>query len=284
MTAPFQAMRGLSNIPWFTTLRNLDPFQSGANFTTITASSTAHTKGSWTQIVASTSAETALIALTVTDAQINAGECSVLLDLATGAAGSETAIMENAAVGGATIPSFGTARGSSGIVLPLPVRVASGSRLSVRIQSNVASRTCRVVHALMQLPGRQTLPASVDILGASVATSRGTALSGASGSWTQIVASSSQRYRALYAVPSCIGTDLLSISPVLEIGYGPAGSEISVGKQAVSFLNTEAASHFVSIGMNLPIACDVPAGSRIAVKHDIAANPDRYGVCLVGVP
>lgn len=284
MTAPFQAMRGLSNIPWFSTLRNLDPFTSGATFTSVTASATPHTKGAWTQLVASTSAETAIIALTVTDIQAGATETSVLIDVATGAAGSEVAIAENIAVGGAAIPSTAVARVLPGVVLPLPIRVSSGTRLSVRIQGAVASQACRVVHALLTLPGRQTLPTSVDVIGTSTANSRGTALSGASGSWTEVTASTARRYRALYAVPSVIGTDILTITAALETGVGAAGSEVVLGRQLVQFLNAEACSTFANIGMNLPFACDVAAGSRLAVRHDIAANPGRYGVCLIGVP
>lgn len=284
MTAPFQAMRGLSNIPWFSTLRSLDPFTSGSSFTTVTASATPHTKGAWTQLVASTAAETAIIALTVTDIQAVATETSTLIDVATGAAGSEVAIAENIAVGGAAVPGTGVARIFLGCVLPLPIRVSAGTRLSVRIQGVVASQQCRVVHALLTLPGRQTLPTSVDVLGTSTANSRGTALSGASGSWTEITASTARRYRALYAVPSVIGTDILSVAVALETGVGAAGSEVVLGRQLVQFLSSEGVGNFANVGMNLPFACDVAAGSRLAVRHDIAANPGRYGVCLIGVP
>jgi hypothetical protein len=29
---------------------------------------------------------------------------------------------------------------------------------------------------------------------------------------------------------------------------------------------------------------NIPSGSRLAVKHFITANPDRYGFNLIGIP
>jgi hypothetical protein len=34
----------------------------------------------------------------------------------------------------------------------------------------------------------------------------------------------------------------------------------------------------------LPMAYQIPAGSRLAVRHRLASNPGGAAVCLIGVP
>jgi hypothetical protein len=276
----YQAMRGLSNVPWFYPLANMRPiatpfFGSAA----ATASATAHTKGAWAQLIASTAAEAGLMMIRAESVSTAATETSMLLDIGVGASGSETPIMENLAIGGASASSSA----SNGLLAPLPVRIPSGSRVSCRIQALIPSDTCTVSATLFAVNARQMLPTSVDVIGTDTATSRGTAFAGALNAWTQITASTSQRYRALFAVPSVIGTDIISFNRDLEIAIGPAGSEVEIGRVYVDFRNTESVFHD-SRFFYAPIACDIPAGSRLSVRTPVSANPDRYGVCLVGIP
>lgn len=276
----YQAMRGLANVPWFYPLAGMRPL--GTQFlalATAAASATAHTKGTWTQLIASTSAESGLLMVRADGVSTAATETSMLLDIGVGASGSETPIMENLAIGGASVSSGA----SNGLLAPLPVRIPSGSRVSCRIQALIPSDTCTVSASLFAMNAQQMLPTSVDVIGTDTATSRGTAFSGASGSWTQITASTSQRYRALFAVPSVIGTDIVSFNTALEIAVGAAGSEVEVGRVYVDYRNTESVFH-VSRVFYAPIACDIAAGSRLSVKTPVSADPDRYGVCLIGVP
>ena len=278
MSAPFQAMRGMANLPWFSPFTNMRPLPPV--YTTIpTASATSHTKGAWAQIVSPTSEEVGFLFLRVSDVATSATETSMLFDIGIGAAGSETAIMENVAVGGAAV----TSGGSHGIILPLPVRVPSGSRLSCRIQSLISSDTCTLQTCLIVVPARQMLPASVDVIGTNTANSRGTAFSGTTNTWVEITASTSRRYRGIFLVPSIIGTDITSIAGALRLGVGAAGSETELGRVYVDWRNTEWVFHAPTV-FYAPIACDVPAGSRLVVANPGLTNPDRYGVCLIGIP
>jgi hypothetical protein len=275
----YQAMRGLLNVPWYFRLSDSEVVDFLNTTTTATASATIHTKGAWTELIASTSGEAGLLYLWISNVATTSTETAMLLDVATGASGSESVIAENIAVGGAatitaTVP---------GIFIPLPVRIAAGSRISVRIQALIASDTCVVRWGLLKFAGQQMLSTTVDVIGTSTATSRGTQLSGASGSWVEIGASSAKRYRALYIVPSNAGTAMATITISYDIGSGASGSEVTLGKTRVGSLSTEDAYTF-SAFPNLPIACDVAAGSRLAVKHNIASNPSNYAVCLIGVP
>jgi hypothetical protein len=167
--------------------------------------------------------------------------------------------------------------------MPLPVRIPSGSRLSCRVQALIPSDTCTVTISAAVMSARQTLPTAVDVIGTNTATSRGTAFSGSVGAWTQIAASTSRRYRGIYLVPSVIGTDIVSFTDDLEIAVGPAGGEVEVGRVYCDFRNTETVFH-ANTYWYAPIACDIPSGSRLSVKTPVSANPNRYGVCLIGIP
>jgi hypothetical protein len=281
MTVSYQAMRGLANVPWYWALSQYEVLHFTTNdaATTLTSSATAHTKGAWTQLLASTSAESSLLLARALAVSTLATETSMLLDLAVGASGSETPIAQNIAVGGA---SAGSNIGL-GLAIPLPVYIPSGARLSARIQSLIPSDTCIIRFAVHRIGALQMLSSDVDVMGADTATSRGTALSGASGSWVQVTSSTSRRYRAVYVVPSAIGTDMANLGALIEVGFGAAGSEVSVSKQRVVYSASELVDNLPSI-LNVPLPCDIPAGSRLAVRHNIGANPDRYGVCVIGIP
>lgn len=277
----YQAMRGLSNVPWFYALSGLEllntnSLDTSANATTATASATTHTKGSWAEIVASTAGESGILMLHFSGVGTSATETSMLVDVAVGASGSESAIAENIAVGGASAAA-------NGILVCLPVRIASGSRLAVRCQAAIASDTVAVRYAIYKVPATQMLPTTVDVIGTDTATSRGTAMSGGGGTWVQITASTSRRYRAVYLVPSIIGTNLNTTRIIYDVGVGSAGSETKLGTTAAQATSTEDV-RTVTYLFPAPIACDVAAGSRLAVRHDIATGPGGYGVCLIGIP
>jgi hypothetical protein len=273
----FQAMRGLANVPWFFPFAEMRPLGAPVG-ATATASATPHTKGAWAQLVASTSEEVALVVVRAVSVGTAATETSMLIDIGVGASGSEAAIMENLAIGGA---SAGNA--NEFLMFMLPVRIAAGIRISCRVQALIASDTCSVTMGLSSVRARQTLPTSVDVIGTSTADSRGTAFAGSLGDWTQITASTAQRYRAIWLVPSVIGTDIISTNTNMEIAVGAAGSEVEIGRVFCTYANSEIVGHSTRM-LNVPIACDIPAGSRLSVKTPVSANPERYGVCLIGIP
>ena len=66
------------------------------------------------------------------------------------------------------------------------------------------------------------------------------------------------------------------------MGAGASGSEQSFGLTLAQYGNNESLSiippYLSLFGRN------IPAGSRLAVRHDIAATPDRYGFTLIGIP
>jgi hypothetical protein len=241
---------------------------------TVTANTSAHTKGSWSQLIASTSANVSLIYLSVNSVNTSATNTATLLDIATGASGSETAIASNIAVGGA----------SFSIVIPLPVKIASGTRVSARIQSVVTGgKTAALVPIFLDGGDYATSPTTVDVIGADTANSKGISFSGASGTWVEATASTSQAYRAVVLVPSMHDADIATIAnTVMEVGVGASGSEVSFGSTYNSFVNTE---QVTTAGINFGLfGRRIPSGSRLAVKHNISTNPGRYGFTLIGIP
>lgn len=242
---------------------------------TITASATAHTKGSWSQIISSTTAQTTMIVFAVTSVNVSTADSATLLDIGVGASGSETVIVPNIAIGGASTAVF-----------RIPVKVASGSRIAARIQGVRASQTATINARDFQCVNAgdaSLIPTSVDVLGASTATSTGTAMSGASGTWVEIVSSTSQPYIAFVIAPSTSDTDTASQGDaVYEIGVGAAGSEVRFGEINFAFGASENFS-VPPLRVNT-FGREVPSGSRLAIRHNIAANPGKYDACIIATP
>jgi hypothetical protein len=266
--------------------RNEDWFEDGSpiiinkpNNATLTADTTAHTKGAWTQVIASTSADTSFLVLTAGAISASATNTATLLDIATGASGSESLVASNIAVGGARTAGTIVTGASFGI----PLKIPSGTRVAARIQSVVTGgKTAVLQSAFIDAGDYATAPTTVDVIGGDTATSQGISFSGSSGTWVQATASTSQAYRAVVYVPSTHSTDIATITLTASIGVGAAGSEVEFGTALIRYENSE------NVGLADPFTYifgrSIPAGSRLAVKHNIAANPDRYGFTLIGIP
>jgi hypothetical protein len=244
---------------------------------TVTANATPNTKGSWTQLIASSSGNTSFIFVQVSSLTTPATNTASLLDIGIGASGSETTIIGDVAVGASGSSGQGVAN-----ICGVPFKVASGARISARMQSVVASKTATVSVFLMDLGGYDTAPTSVDAIGVDTANSKGISFSGASGSWNEAVASTSRSYRAVGCVLSAHNSDLAGITINWDVGIGASGSEVVFGNGRASTNTQETLSN--ATPYNYLFGRKIPAGSRLAVRHNIVANPDRYGFMLIGIP
>jgi hypothetical protein len=248
---------------------------------TLTANTSAHTKGSWSQVIASTSANVSFLWVRVSSVNTSGSNTATLIDLATGASGSETAFASNIAVGGAS--AVGSA-GLQSIIFGIPIKIASGTRLAARIQSVVTGgKTGQVQIFAMDTGDYSTSPTTVDVIGSDTATSQGTSFSGASGTWVEAIASTSQAYRAIGVVLSTHDASISNFTDAqFEIGVGASGSEVSFGTLRYNFNADE------RLGITAPFTFlfgrNIPAGSRLAVKHPFTADPSKYGFCLIGIP
>lgn len=244
---------------------------------TVTADSSAHTKGSWVELIASTSANASYVIIDVGGIGVTNTDTATLLDIGTGASGSETALIGNVAVGSATSSALRPA-----FAFGVPIKIASGTRLSARIQSIVTGgKTGTVTIRTFDMGDYAHAPTAVDVIGVSTATSQGTAMSGSSGTYVQVTASTNNAYKAIVLVPSMSGTTSANLAVEYTVGVGASGLEAEIGRAIAAYPNTEEmgmTSRFPAI-----MAASVPSGSRLAVKHDIAASPTVYDVTLIGI-
>ena len=245
--------------------------------TNITANSSAHTKGNWTQLISSSASNSSFIFIIANSIGSPTVNTATLLDIGTGASGSETAIISNVAVGGAT--NF---TGAIPNVFGIPLQIASGTRISARIQSVVTGgKTANIAVSLMDLGNYNTAPTSVDVIGADTANSKGISFSGASGSWNEAIASTARDYRAVCCVLSSHDSDTAGITISWDVGIGASGNETVFGGGRAVIGSNEVASTATPYNLFGRV---IPAGSRLAVRHNIAANPSKYGFVLIGVP
>jgi hypothetical protein len=261
--------------PWFGgmdgKLANFNT-STGAN---VTASSTINTKGAWAEVISSTSTATTCLSVVVTGLNTSTVAVAALVDIGIGASGSESAIAENIAVSSVG-QGFTT---SEGVHFIIPVSVPSGSRIAVRAQSSVASKTVWVLIHAYDFSGSATLPTSVDVLGSSTTTSSGTQLS-ASNAWTEIIASTAEDYIALALVPSMTEANAATANLTMELGVGASGSEQSVQLLSCRSGSTEIFS-LRSVQLNV-VAVNVPAGSRLSARQSTATT--HMDACIIAVP
>jgi len=255
-------------------------FLAGSTNVTTTASATTHTVGSWTQVLADTATtETAgLLMFFANSTTAAATDTGMLLDIGTGASGSEVVRVQSLAISQQAVCHTA-----------IPIRIPGSTRVAARIQSSVASRTLSGGCALFATPFADRLPAAVDVLGTSTATSVGTAMSGASGTWVEIAAATAKDYQALVLVPSLSDTNSGgNVNVRYDLGIGASGSEVAIAAVQWLYTTTPAvgATNTASIapGLGGVFGGYVPAGTRVAVRHNVAANPGRVDACVIGVP
>jgi hypothetical protein len=264
------------NTAWFEDFNGVTVpnFSGGAN---PTAGSTPHTKGSWAQLFSSTSTACNFLDVFLQGVAVSATDTATVLDIGIGASGSETVVAGDIAIGG--IGSYS---------IRLPISIPSGSRIAARLAGvRGSSQTCSLNTACIYnvASSASLIASSVDVLGVDTATSTGTAMSGASGTWVEVVASTNQNYIALSIIPSLTDTDTPLITEHrLAVGVGAAGSEVEIGEILCVVSASENVSRRVATdGINI-FGYDIPAGSRIAIKHNIATNPSKYDACIIAVP
>jgi hypothetical protein len=273
------------NEDWFENDARLLVSASGSLGTpgvTITADTSAHTKGAWTEVIASTSSDASMlvcIAATISAASVNTAS---LIDIGFGASGSEAAVASNVAVGGAGIVTGGLRVGA---LFAIPLQIPSGTRISARLQSVVTGgKTAGFQCFALNNGDYATAPTSVDVIGTSTATSKGTEFSGSSGTWVQAIASTAQAYRAVGIVISTHSTNNNSVGGIREysVGIGASGSEVAFGTIRHEITTSENASLMPPYSQLF--GRSIPAGSRLAVRHDIPATPETVGFTLIGIP
>lgn len=251
--------------------------------TTITPSATAHTKGSWTQLVASSTANARGILVVLSGISTSSTE-DYLVDIGTGAAASETAVISN-------LPHAGpTARVLSAYYIPLPI--SNGTRISARCQCGATSGGGIAVMAYL-LP-LQTVDlqdvTNVTTYGAVTGTTRGTSIdpggtANTKGTWTEISASTSRDIDWIIPMADNLGDTNQSVAEwLVDLGTGASSSEVAFLSN-VQFQSTGVTD--LKVPQSYP-AIPIPritSGTRLSARAQCNINTagDRLlGVILVG--
>ena len=235
----------------------------------MTADTTAHTFGAWTELTASTPYDSSAMLLGLqTFFTINTAT-GTILDIGIGASGSEQSVCQ-LAVGSANVSTYA-----------VPVFLPAGSRVSARIQSVVTGGKTGIV-AINYLPSvGDFLPATyVDVYGVDLSTSRGVNLA-ASNAWTQITASTSRAYRMLTMIWSASNTNTGGnlTGTVSQLGVGLSGSETVLG---TGKFGSSTSTVIANQSYPLLIVENVPAGSRLVARQNSART--MVDVTVIGVP
>jgi hypothetical protein len=233
---------------------------------TLTANSSAHTFGAWTEVIASVPGDTSMLIIDVGAISQSTVNTASVISIGVGASGSETELF-NFACGSAAFQSAGTI---SGVQFIIPVQISAGSRIAARLQSIVTGgKTASIKIKPFDANPSDFVdqPKSFDSLGVDLATSQGTTLA-TSNTYTEIVASTSNVYRGVCVIPS-IAADTVgnNANQTISVGVGASGSEVEIG--SLSFQTTSAEVIFTSPNFFMPSF--IPAGSRIAVRQSSGA-------------
>lgn len=227
----------------------------------LTAHASAHTKGVYTELIASTAYDCdGLLCMTCG----SAASVGAMVDVAVGAAGSEIVIFPNFLVG------------STGRVVQwfhIPVSVPAGSRIAARCQG-VTGGTAVTIQAHVIRRGGWHTPSGgrIEALGANTATTRGKVIDPGAvlntlGAWAELSAATAQDISAVHLFLGNGGntapTDLSTNGFRVQLGIGAAGSEVlALGSLGFGSSSTGAYGPLPLFWFPLSI----PAGSRVAAR------------------
>lgn len=242
--------------------------------TTLTASGSIHTKGSYSTLIAATAYDSFGISIflagTGTVASTNE-RC--LADIAIGAAASEVDIISNLMCG--NTPQWGSAHNYCASYY-FPIFIPAGVRLSGRCQALIASDTVTCYIVLHQHPmAAQWYGSRVTTYGANTGTSSGVShTSGSTNSYataTQIISSTTNPIKYLQ-LGMDLGTDTTgaSMRGQVRLGYGATPdyfvSDLPWAESTtLETVNFSYANVILSrMGFNIPAAADLRLSARVS--------------------
>lgn len=264
-------------------LSSLMRASSAISYVSVTASATIHTKGAWSELVASTPFAVTMVVVSAQGMSTSTAATDGLLDIGIGAAASETVLIPDLGVGFCSVTRQEQKRWT------FPVAIPAGTRIAARLQSLIASDICNVS---VDLYGGETFDgtpygATVDALGVDAATSKGVAATSGTtnvfGSWVQLIASTTRPYRFLgVAVGGNASAGLSTADNLVEIGVGAAASETVLAAFSFISTSTEIVLPFPPEWVS-PRGFSIPAESRIAARISSSIATRVFDIIAYGV-
>lgn len=249
---------------------------AGTYGVTISAPVSTHTKGSWTELLASTSEAIAAILPSVSNA--NAGSQKYLWDVGTGAGGAEAVLI-------ADMPFHnGSNFNINCTTFYLPITIATSTRLAARCQASGASSTMEVSATLVGGTGT----AAPTTYGAVTASSNGTQVdpggsANTKGSYAQVTASTSATHTWwIVLIASRGNANPAGALFALDVATGAGGAETVVIPD-LQFSSNAGADTFNPGSWSVPLS--IASGTRIAARAASGTTDatDRlFDVVLIG--
>ena len=237
-------------------------------------SATAHTKGAWYQILASTPHDANLSILSL-NTSVSGTNTATLVDVAVGESGSEVPILSDLAVGGLGVYAQ----------IPIPAFIPAGSRIAVRYQTVLTTARNILTNwgSIKDYPIIGSAQA-LEVIGSNTATSDAVPLS--SNAWVEVTAATPKAYRHVIVIPSLASSSVVATNNDVLLGSGTAGSEVQIAKADAGATSNEALNPGNAGWPSMPwlftaISGPVAAGTRLSAKRVGGAGPTS--VCVIGV-
>lgn len=252
---------------------------------TCATSATANTKGSYTELIASTAFDAVGFYCWPYGPSLDSGQevDHSLVDLAIGAAASEIDILSNMSFCGEAVDGAGSWGAG---MLYFPIAIPAGTRLSIRAQHSIAVVDffgCQVILCgYSPFMPRQAGPAIT--YGVITGTSSGTALANPGtadnfGAWTELDASIARPIKLAYIYVT--QEDDTTTRFGVELGVGAAASEITKTSEILSFAGARGGtSSPMCYG---PIPVNIPAGTRLSARGRSNATARNPVVSVIGL-
>lgn len=187
----------------------------------VAAGAAVNTKGVWVTMIAATARPAVEVILTF---QMASPATEMLVDLGLGPAGSEQVEILNLYVSKGAI--------AQAVTIRLPLAVASGVRVAVRAQANIAAAPVLVTCHLAGGSGESVTGfEEAEGVGVNAATSRATTIDGGASAntkppYVQLVASTAKAYRGFFVlVGNGAAARAAGVAFALDVAIGAAGSE-----------------------------------------------------------
>lgn len=254
---------------------------AGAFGTAVTSGGSAHTYGSWTQIKAALNYASEYCTISLANNFTSLATQNAYVDIGIGTTTGDVLPIIEKLCGSHAAAGFGRH-------YFMPIRIPSGLNIYARHQNTVASKAISVqlnTFGGNMNPGSYPNFGKAVAIGATTASTTGTAITpgatGAEGSWTQIIASTTSDYgglmiSGLFNVDTSMTSNLLT---TFDIGIGASGQEKSVGENILVNMPTSNDERAASV--SFPTLIGVPVGSRIAVRASGSGTADSSNSVIV---
>ena len=254
---------------------------SNTRGTAVTTGGSVNTTGSYVELLSAANNNRPITGVYIVISPAG-GQGDLMFNLALGASGSEVDVISNIFV-----PDTNSLVGKSNHTFHFPVCLPAGERISINAQGEASSTNYVHLQLVRGNINDVVQCGAVDTIGADTATTDGVTVSAAGtvntfGSWTEIVASTTEAYRGFVVATHKISGSMTTMHETYQIAVGSAGNEEIIYSGAL----VGPGDNERVVGTPSPfIPVGIPEGARVSARvqadsTDADANLDFiiYGV------